>query len=437
VLDRYLARRLPSPSGPRRLVVVTGARQVGKTTLARHLYGGALRYLNLDSPGERERVRGVPAEGWAKAVGPAVLDEVQKAPDVFEKLKWAYDEGQLDYSVLLGSSRILLLDRVRESLAGRVFLYEMWPLTVGELTPAYGGALPREPWILRLATGSEPLGEILEPLLGGIVGSEAGAAQTAMHHVLEWGGLPSLLQYPPEERLAWLDAYQATYLERDLGDLAQLRNLDAFTACHRLAAHRAGRILSFSELARDAALPVTTTRRYLRYLELSYQTFRLGAWARGAGTRWIKAPKLIWFDLGVQRTLSGQLAGLSGEQYESAIIGQILITLWSLGARFTASYLRTAGGLEIDLLLESQDRVLALEIKARSTVSGRDAAPFTRARRHLGERLAGGLVVYRGQQVVELGEGVFAIPDWVLLGLGAETPGGQGLESFRSEPDVE
>jgi hypothetical protein len=239
-----------------------------------------------------------------------------------------------------------------------------------------------------------------------------------MHQILEWGGLPSLLQYPPEERLSWLDAYQATYLERDLGDLAQLRDLDAFSTCHRLAALRAGQILSFSELARDAALPVTTARRYLRYLELSYQTFRLNAWAKGAGTRWIKAPKLIWFDLGVQRTLSGQVAGLAGPQYESAVTAQILMTLWSLGARFTPSYLRTAGGLEIDLLLETQDRVLAFEIKARSTVSGRDGAPFTRAARLLGDRLRGGLVVYRGQQVVQLGESVFAVPDWVLLGLG-------------------
>jgi predicted AAA+ superfamily ATPase len=419
VLDRYLTARLPTPSGPRRLAVLTGARQVGKTTLARHLYGGDLRYLNLDSPGERERVSGVPAEGWAKVVGPAVLDEVQKAPAILEKLKWAYDEGQLDFSVLLGSSRILLLDRVRESLAGRVFLYEMWPLTIGELSPVYGGELPREPWILRLATSSDGLREMLEPVMQGVVGPEVGAAQAATHHLLEWGGLPPLLQYPPEERLAWLDAYQATYLERDLLDLAQLRNLDAFTACHRLAALRAGRILSFSELARDAALPVSTARRYLRYLELSYQTFRLNAWAKGAGTRWIKAPKLIWFDSGVQRTLSGQVAGLSGEQYESAMTAQVLITLWSLGTRFTPSYLRTAGGLEIDLLLERQDRILALEIKARSTVSGRDATAFGRVRHHLGDRLAGGLVVYRGQQVVELGDGVFAIPDWLLLGLTA------------------
>ncbi|MFW6175594.1 MAG: ATP-binding protein [Acidobacteriota bacterium] len=419
MLERYVTGRLPSPSGPRRLAVVTGARQVGKTTLARHVYGDDLRYLNLDSPGERQRVRSVPAEGWARAVGPAVLDEVQKEPELLEKVKWAYDEGQLDFSVLLGSSRILLLDRVRESLAGRVFLYEMWPLTIGELAPVYGGRLPREPWILRLATRPEPLGELLEPVLSGVVGPEVGAAQAAAHHVLEWGGLAPLLQYRPEERLEWLDAYQATYLERDLRDLAQLRNLDAFTACHHLAALRAGQILSFSELSRDAALPVTTTRRYLRYLELSYQTFRLNAWARGAGTRWIKAPKLIWFDSGVQRVLSGQVAGLSGGQYESVLTAQVLVTLWSLGARFTPSYMRTAGGLEIDLLLERQDRVLALELKGRPTVSRRDATPFTRARRHLGDRLTGGLVVYRGQEVVKLAEDVFAVPDWLLLGLGA------------------
>jgi predicted AAA+ superfamily ATPase len=98
---------------------------VGKTTLARDLYENSFRYLNLDSPGERSRLSLVPAEGWHQSVGPAILDEVQKAPLLLEKVKWAYDEGQLDFSVLLGSSRITLLEQVRESLAGRVFLYEL------------------------------------------------------------------------------------------------------------------------------------------------------------------------------------------------------------------------------------------------------------------------------------------------------------------------
>jgi len=397
--------------------VLTGARQVGKTTLARALYGSELRYLNLDSPGERERLKAVPAEAWGKVVGPAVLDEVQKAPGLLDKIKWAYDEGNLAFSVLLGSSRILLLEQVRESLAGRVFLYELWPLTVGELVPLYDGTVPKEPLIASLMADLPGLAGRLVALQDGVVGPQVGAAQAALQHSLEWGGLPALLQYPVEERRDWLDAYQATYLERDLADLANLRDLEAFANCHRLAALRAGRILIYSELARDAGLPVTTVRRYLRYLDLSFQTFHLPAWAGNPSVRLIKAPKLIWFDSGVQRALSGEIGGLRGEQYENAMIAQILITLRNLGVRTEASYFRTSGGLEVDLILERQEGLLGVEFKARPKVDARDATPLEQARRVLGDRYRGGLVVYRGDQVLQLTETVFGVPDWLLLAM--------------------
>lgn len=398
--------------------MLTGARQVGKTTLARDRYGRDLRYLNFDSSGERDRVATVPTEAWAETVGPAILDEAQKAPAVFEKVKWAYDEGRLDFSVLLGSSRILLLDQVRESLAGRVFLFELWPLTIAELVPFFGGTLPERPAIASLVESAEPLESLLSPELAGSVGPEIGAAQAAVEHSLTWGGMPPLLQYAPEERFAWLDAYQTTYLERDLGDLAQLRNLDAFSSCHRLAALRAGRLLSFSDLARDASLPVTTARRYLRYLELSYQTFHLTPWSDNAGSRLIKAPKMIWIDLGIQRVLSGQTGGLSGEQYETDVVAQILTTLWSLGVRFRPSFLRTAGGLEVDLILETEHGVIACEIKSRATASTRDAGGIEKARHFFGNRFRGGLVIHRGHEVGRLTDGTWAMPDWFLLGRG-------------------
>src|SRR6185436_6067519 len=210
--------------------------------------------------------------------------------------------------------------------------------------------------------------------------------------------------------------YQATYLERDLADLANLRDLEAFAHCHRLAALRAGSLLSYSELARDAGLPVTTVRRYLRYLDLSYQTLHLPAWAGNPSVRLVKAPKLIWFDSGVQRALSGEIGGLRGEQYESALVGQILVTLRSLGIRVDASYLRTSGGLEVDLILESQEGLLALELKARPKVDARDATAIEKARKILGNGYRGGLVIYRGDQVLRLTESVFAVPDWLLLG---------------------
>jgi predicted AAA+ superfamily ATPase len=397
-------------------VVVTGARQVGKTTLARRLYENAFRYLNLDSPGERARLALAPAEGWHQAVGPAILDEVQKAPMLLDKLKWAYDEGKLDFSVLLGSSRITLLEQVRESLAGRVFLYELWPLTVGELAPHFGGRKPDNPFIARLLNGLESPAALLAPLTRGVVGQEAGAAQSALVHLLQWGGLPSLLQYRDEEKLAWLDAYQTTYLERDLADLARLRDLEPFSTCHRLASLRTGRILSYSEIARDAGLPVTTVRRYLGYLELSYQTFRLNPWAKNPSVRFIKSPKLIWCDLGVQRVLSGQTGVLTGEQYESAIISQLMIHLWTLGIRVTPSFLRTSGGSEVDLLLEGEHGILAVEIKNRPKVTAKDAASIERSRKLIGDAYQGGLVVYRGNEIGQITRSVYAIPDWVLLG---------------------
>jgi len=415
LLSRYLLKRLPDRAPPRRLVVLTGARQVGKTTLARQLYGGRYRYFSLDSPGERLRLQGVAAEAWGQVVGEAVFDEIQKAPQLLEKIKWAYDRREIDFSVLLGSSRILLLEKVRETLAGRVFLYELWPLTLGELAPFYGGTFAERPL----------LGLLLEDLQGGIrwlsghftpVGEEVGRIRAAMDHLLTFGGFPTLLEYPPEDRFAWLDAYQSTYLERDLGDLARLRDLEPFLLCHRLAALRAARILSYSELARDAGLSVMTVKRYLRYLDLSYQIFQLPAWSGNPMVRLIKSPKPIWIDPGLQRVLSGQLQGLSGQQYENALIGQILTTLWSQGLKFSASYLRTAGGLEVDLVLEAPWGIMAMEFKARERVFRRDATPLERSRRIFGNRMRLGLVVYRGEEAFQMTDLVWAVPDWLLLG---------------------
>ena len=129
--ERWLAERLPMPD-TRRLVVLTGARQTGKTTLARSRYAG-IRYVDLDAVETRAALRELRTSAWASSIGPAVLDEAQKEPSVFGKVKYAFDEGSLSFTALLGSSRFLLLDRVRETLAGRAFVYDLWPLMASEL----------------------------------------------------------------------------------------------------------------------------------------------------------------------------------------------------------------------------------------------------------------------------------------------------------------
>ncbi len=287
---RWMSTRLPSPD-KHRLVVLTGARQTGKTTLARRLYQG-LRYINLDSIEDSEAVRAVHTAGWANAVGPAVLDEAQKEPTVFEKVKWAFDEGEIGFTALLGSSQILLLEKVRETLAGRSFLYELWPLMASELRHDAIGTVdtPDKPLLHRLITGTQEWNNILlaEPQL--LLGADESARLQALKQLAQWGGMPGLLSLGDADRKTWLRSYQQTYLERDLGDLARLRDLHPFRTLQRLCMLRSGQLLSYSELARDAALAVSTTRRYLEYLRISYQAFLLPPYKRNLTSSTVKMP---------------------------------------------------------------------------------------------------------------------------------------------------
>ena len=174
-----------------------------------------LRYLNLDAPEQREALRELRADTWAASVGEAVLDEAQKEPSLFDKVKYAFDAGEIARTVLLGSSQVLMLQRVRETLAGRAFIYELWPLMASELVHAVDGAPPpplldallREP-----GTADEQLGAAASASR-----EEAGEEAAAIDHLLHWGGMPALLPLPDGERQKWLQSYDSTYLERDRG----------------------------------------------------------------------------------------------------------------------------------------------------------------------------------------------------------------------------
>ena len=145
---RFLERYLP-PSDVRRLAVITGARQTGKTTLSKRKYH-RLNYINLDAPENREILDRLPSASWSDVVGHAVLDEAQKAPAVFEKVKYAFDADDIRFTVLMGSSQILLLKKIRESLAGRAFFFELWPLMMSELNLPADARDAAEPLIHRI-----------------------------------------------------------------------------------------------------------------------------------------------------------------------------------------------------------------------------------------------------------------------------------------------
>lgn len=400
----------------RRLVVLTGARQTGKTTLARATYPG-LNYVSLDAVENRDTLRGVRTAEWSAVVGPAILDEAQKEPSVFDKVKFAYDAGQIDQTVLLGSSQILMLQKVRETLAGRAFVYELWPLMASELA-ATPGTAAGAPLFDRLLTEPGTADALLGRVPSMALGTPADRAAAAIEHVLAWGGMPGLLPLSDAERYTWLRSYETAYLERDLGDLARLQDLMPFRQFQRLCALRSGQLVSYADLSRDAGVAPSTGRRYLEYLRLSYQAFLLPPFATNLTSAVVKAPKVYWGDLGLWRTLTRYRGPVTGAMFESLVVTEVHKWVSTAERMVDLSFYRTRSGLEVDLLVGTEHGIWGIEAKAATRLRSSDWRGLRDVGGSLGSRWRGGLVVYRGTTVQRLGENIWAVPVERLLAMG-------------------
>lgn len=413
---RYLFSRLPSPADRRRLVVITGARQTGKTTLAREVYPD-LRYLNLDAIELRAMMREVRTSRWGEEVGSAVLDEAQKEPGVFDKVKYAFDEGSLDFTVLLGSSRILLLDQVRESLAGRAIVYDLWPLMVSEIA-GVGEQKVNVPLLDTLVRDLRGARGVLSGLPEISLEGRVEIARAAVEHLGSWGGMPALLPLEDDERREWLASYQQTYLERDLADLATLSDLLPFRNLQRLAMLRTGCLVNYADLARDAGLAPTTARRYLEYLRMTYQAVLLPPYLGNLTSQVVKSPKLYWTDLGLLRHATRQWGPIDGNLFETLVVAEIVKWVSTAALPVGLFFYRTRSGLEVDLLIEGDGAVFGLEVKRRDRVDGGDLGPLRRVSGALGDKWAGGAVVFTGDRLecVDESAGIWTVPVHRLLG---------------------
>lgn len=406
---RFLKTFLPS-ARKKRLVILTGARQTGKTTLAKNNYP-ELRYINLDSPENREAVRAITSSSWARDIGNAIIDEAQKEPVVFEKIKFAYDEGGISFELILGSSQILLLKKIRESLAGRVSVYELWPLLMSEIYWDAGARNIRQPLVDRLFS-RDSLNSIFKDTPGLLMDKAAALCSDAENYLLRWGGMPALLPLSDNERWQWLKDYEYTYLERDLADLARLDDLVPFRTFQKLSALRSAKLLNYSEIARDASLSVDTARRYLEYLKLSYQVVLLQPYYKNITSSVIKTPKLYWLDVGLLRQLSGYRGeDFTGEIYETMVVGELIKWMRTAQKNSEIYFYRTRSGLELDIILQTETGIIGMEIKARKMISATDIRPMKEVAAKLKKEWRGGLVIYLGDEIKKLSEpDIWAVP---------------------------
>jgi predicted AAA+ superfamily ATPase len=333
------------------------------------------------------------------------LDEVQRAPEMLLAIKRDVDRSRRQGRFLLtGSANLLMMRRVSETLAGRAVYLTLWPMTEAEKSgrPDPG---PWGKWI-----------EDADPNAAAKVAASKTSTGKWTTRALAGGYPVPALELGPPERPPWFDGYVRTYMERDLLNLSSISSLADFRRLMRLAALRVGRIVNQTELARDAALPLTTTHRYLNLLETSYQIVRLTAFATSRTKRLVKTPKLYWTDTGLAAHLAGLAATTDSEEdipgalLENLVLTQILAWRETASPRPEIHYWRTHGGLEVDFVIESGRRLLPVEVKAARRARLGDATGLVAFLEDHARAAPFGVLLYGGREVIALTDRILAVP---------------------------
>ncbi len=345
ILQRFLKEAFLRAVKTFPVVILTGPRQAGKSTLCKTTLSKTHRYVSLEDPDTRRQALEDPRTFLKNFLAPVILDEIQYAPELPSYIQTLVDADRKKYGqyILTGSQNFLMMEKVSQSLVGRAALLTLYPCMV---TEADGRKIPprHEPkdvadWILR-------------------------------------GGYPELRARPELDRSLWCSSYIQLYLERDIRQILNATDLVAFERFLHLAALRTGQILNMSDLARDAGVSVPTASRWLSALQASYQIHLLPPFHANLSKRLIKAPKLYFGDTALASYLMGVhipevlLQGpFLGPLFETAVVLEHIKYASLSGTPSALSYFRTRDGLEVDLLIEQGATIHAREIKTQRTLS--------------------------------------------------------------------
>lgn len=320
------------------IVTITGPRQSGKTTLAKSIFN-AKPYASLEDPDMRLMAQDDPRAFLERFPDGAVLDEVQRCPDLLSYLQTRVDaDGRMGLFILTGSQQFGLMSGITQSLAGRTAFVELLPFSLREL-------------------------------------ESVGVAPKTVDEMLFKGCYPPLYDRAVTEQ-AWFNAYITAYIERDVRQVLRIQELETFQRFVRLCAGRSGQLLNHSSLAADCGISHNTAKAWISVLEASYILFQLRPHHANFNKRLVKSSKLYFYDVGLMAWLLGirevsQLEAhpLRGSMFENLVIAEQLKTSLNRGERPQLTFWRDSNGNEVDLLIERGQKIMPVEIKSGKTVA--------------------------------------------------------------------
>jgi predicted AAA+ superfamily ATPase len=379
-------------------VVLTGPRQSGKTTLLKHLFGKTHRYVSMELPDVQASALADPRGFLALNPPPVIFDEIQYCPEILAYVKEAIDahRSRRGQYILTGSQNLLLLERVTESLAGRVAVQRLLPLSFREAT---GNPDAPMPWEYHNSQ------------------RDVHVPHSSLWQQLLRGNYPELVVEPERDFRLWHASYVQTYIERDVRLVRQIGDLTLFQNFLRTLAARCGQLLNLSDISRDLGAAVNTLKIWLSVLQASHQVVVLRPYYANIGKRLVKTPKVYFTDTGTLCYLSGlkdashaASGPLAGAIFETAVLSEILKTFFHRGEEPEVYFWRTSTGSEVDFIVHTDGKLIPIEVKVSATLQPAMADGIRAFQKDLGKKSDTGFVIHPGESRLPLAPRIVGIP---------------------------
>ncbi len=406
MVERFVQGRIEHALDVFRVVQVAGARQTGKTTLARLIAADDREFVTMDAAAPRMAAERDP-DGFLASYGdrPMLIDEVQRVPDLYLAIKRVVDESPRPGRFLLtGSSEPRSGSQIRDSLAGRIKVVELRPFSQGEIAGV------REQFVEALASAPDPA-TLLWPT------SRHRGVQAYMPRMLA-GGYPDAIRLDSRDRRDWLREYAAAVCSQDVRHLAAIHDLARLRAVFDLVASQSGQLLKPSSLARDAKLASSTAHNWIQLLAETRTIDVIPPWSGGQRARLVNTPRGYIVDSGLlaamlqidaERVLREPMQ--LGALVETFVVQELLRQCSWLADPPALLHYRDRDQREVDVVLERPDGgVIGIEVKAAATVHASDTKGIRALERQVGDRFAAGIVLYCGEHPLPLGERTRAVP---------------------------